>query len=98
MAKKVRKPRSKSPRTYGRATQPTAPVSPQEKQVPDASTAPSSAARPVQRSNEKSTGSVRSGKVDFASEYAYVLTDLRRIFILAGVMLVVLIALNFIVQ
>ncbi|MCB8943952.1 MAG: hypothetical protein H6658_09370 [Ardenticatenaceae bacterium] len=35
---------------------------------------------------------------DFQVEYAYVLKDLRRVFILAGVMFILLIALNLVLQ
>jgi len=90
MAKKVRKPRSKSPRTYGGARSTAqAPATPaSSKATPTASSKPAAKA-----------AAPKSGQpVDFAGEYAYVIKDLRRLFILAGVMLLLLIALNFIVQ
>ncbi len=40
----------------------------------------------------------RSGSSSFSQEYAYVLKDLRRVFILAGFMFVLLIFLNIILQ
>ncbi len=40
----------------------------------------------------------RNGNSTFSQEYAYVLKDLRRVFILAGFMFVLLIFLNIILQ
>jgi hypothetical protein len=46
----------------------------------------------------KATESKQEGHSAFAQEYAYVLKDLRRVFILAGVMFVLLIVLNIVLQ
>lgn len=46
----------------------------------------------------KAAESKRDGNSAFAQEYAYVLKDLRRVFILAGVMFVLLILLNIFLQ
>lgn len=40
----------------------------------------------------------RDGNANFAQEYAYVLKDLRRVFVLAAVMFVLLIVLNIVLQ
>lgn len=83
----------------------TGPIAPAE-EAATAPTATSAAARPVTRPLASSTrASARSsasavpaaGPVDFRKEYAYVLKDLRSMGIVAAIMLVLLVALNFII-
>lgn len=97
MAKKVRKPRSSSPRTYGQAGTASRPAS---APVQAEAAQPQPAARPasIRKPQQAAAPTPRSGRVDFATEYRYVAGDLRRMFVLAGVMLVLLVALNFILQ
>lgn len=97
MAKKVRKPRSSSPRTYG---QPGATSKPAPAPVPANAVEPkpSPQAAPAGKPDRTTPQGTKAGRVDFAAEYRYVAGDLRRMFVLAGVMLVLLIALNFILQ
>ncbi len=90
MAKKVRKPRSRKPRSYAQAGNQPRPSTPAQPQSPGRR---SSAAKSKPKAKAKA-----AEPVDFAGEYTYVVTDLRRIFTLAAVMFVVLIALNFIMQ
>ena len=61
----------------------------------------------VRRTRKPSSGVATSKKFveppqkvvkDFQVEYAYVLKDLRRVFILAGIMFVLLIAINLVLQ
>ena len=61
---------------------------------------PKSAVSPTirQRSNEKFAEPPKKQVEDFQVEYAYVLKDLRRVFVLAGIMFVLLIALNLVLQ
>lgn len=86
MAKKVRKPRSANPRTYGQAG--GQPVSPVVKATP--------ATRPVSRPSTAAQPSVvRPVKhVDLRAEYPYVGPDLRRLLLIAAAMFAVLILLN----
>jgi len=51
-----------------------------------------------ERSSSKFVEPPKKQTEDFQVEYAYVLKDLRLVFILAGVMFVLLIALNLILQ
>ena len=86
MAKKVRKPRSASPRTYGQAgvqsTSSTPKATPAARPVSRPSTAAQQiAARPVKN-------------VDLRAEYPYVGPDLRRLLLTAAAMFAVLILLN----
>ncbi|MEA3338101.1 MAG: hypothetical protein U9R25_19610 [Chloroflexota bacterium] len=83
MAKKVRKRRSQKGKTNAQAA--AAPASTTLAAPATGTTAPAG------------TGG-SSGQVDLAAEYHYVAVDLRRLFIVAGVMLIILIALNFIIQ
>ena len=53
---------------------------------------------PGMPSNEKFVEPPKKQVEDFQVEYAYVLKDLRRVFILAGIMFVLLIALNLVLQ
>ncbi|MCX7851264.1 MAG: hypothetical protein N2383_00635 [Caldilineales bacterium] len=49
----------------------------------------------LRKSQVAASGAV-GGAVDFASEYRYVIRDLRNMFIVAGAMLVLLLVLNFV--
>lgn len=44
------------------------------------------------------TDKKRDGNANFSQEYAYVLKDLRRVFVLAAVMFVLLVVLNIVLQ
>lgn len=93
MAKKVRKPRSQSPRTYAQMNpevQAGAVSSPATGQPPGDSASPGITAS--KKSMATSTG--KAATVNWAKEYRYVYGDLRRTFILAVALLLVLIALN----
>lgn len=79
MAKKVRKPRSASPRTYGQAGPQPAPTT-----APAAQTIPAPA-QPVARSAKV---------VDLRAEYPYVGKDLAKLGLTALAMFAVLILLN----
>lgn len=89
MAKKVCKPRASSPRTYS--------------QTPSTPTAPAGSAPTTTKAVSASKSAVGSQAasgpktVDLAAEYAVVGGDLRRLFITAGIMFGVLIALNVII-
>ncbi len=96
MAKKVRKPRSESPRTYA-----------QLKDTPPSATpaANSSAPKPANKpkasapsASRQAAPVVKATAVDWEAEYGYVFKDLRRTFILAATLLVLLIVLNFVLQ
>lgn len=87
MAKKVRKPRSASPRTYGQADlQPVLPASPV---VAAPQPAPKPAAPAVSPPAQRS-----SKVVDLRAEYPYVSKDLTRLGITAAAMFAVLVVLN----
>lgn len=91
MTKKRRRSRSASPNRYGRSKGPqqSAPSSPSLRQdEPDDDGAEVAGLSSRQLSK----------KVDFAEEYRYVYQDLRRIAILAGTILVVLVVLSFVVS
>ncbi len=92
MAKKVRKPRSASPRTYGQA----GPQPPQA--APSASVA--SAPAPVQKpAAAAAPATPRSAKkVDLRAEYPYVGKDLRNLGLTAAAMFAVLIVLNLVLN
>lgn len=98
MAKKVRKPRSQSPRTYsqanlsGAAPSSSAAGQPTPKAEKRPATAPTTARRPA------ATPAPAVTAVDWQREYGYVFKDLRRTFILAAALLVLLIATNFALQ
>ena len=85
MAKKVRRrPRQASPARY------TAP-----KASPSAQAVTTAVASPP-RAREGASEAVKA--VNFAEEYRYVYEDLRRVAILAGTILLILIALSFIIR
>ncbi|MGQ9586082.1 MAG: hypothetical protein ACUVXG_11855 [Anaerolineae bacterium] len=84
MAKKTRRARRRSAaQTPSRATTARRPVAPQ-------------AAEPAAPLASVATASKEG--VDFRAEYAYVLTDLKRIAIIAVTMLVVLVALSYLIR
>jgi len=87
MTKKVRKPRSQSPRTYAQIN-PAAPASTATPQAGSTASAIPAGKKGVP------TAATGSTSVDWAQEYHYVYQDLRRTFILAGLLLVLLIGLN----
>ena len=92
MAKKVRKPRSTSPRTYGQS-------GPQPAQsVPPSQAAPEQ--RPAYRAaSAPASAPGRSVKeVDLRAEYPYVGKDLRRLGITAAAMFAVLVVLNLVLN
>ena len=89
MAKKARRRRSASPRTYAQAGKQTSQPQP---------TAEAVSAQPSPATGKKDSAVKASSKVDLAAEYTYVGLDLRRLFLVAGAMLVVLIVLNFLIQ
>lgn len=90
MAKKVRRSRSQSPRTYAQAGKSSTTTA----GAPTAQTKP-----PASRPTAGTKASAAPAKtVDLKAEYTYVSKDLRRLFITAAVLLLVLVALNFIVQ
>lgn len=100
MAKKVRKPRARRPRTYSKSARRRS--RPSQATV-ERDTQAAVATPQTRRARGKATSLEqrpvrKAGPVDFASEYHYVVSDLRRMFTLAGIMVVVLIVLNFIVQ
>lgn len=86
MAKKVRKPRAASPRSYSQ----TGPTS-----IPNQ---PSAGPAPVAKATAAAAKPAMSSKlgqpVDLRSEYVYVGKDLKRLFAVAGVMLVLLVVVN----
>lgn len=93
MAKKVRKPRSASPRTYGQsgaqppAATPVTPAQPAARPVakPAAGPAAPPAARP-------------SKQVDLRAEYPFVGSDLKRLGLTAAAMFAVLVVLNLVLN
>lgn len=89
MAKKVRKPRSANPRTFGQSgPQPVEPALP-------VSAAPS--AQPVEK--PAAVAAPKSSKqVDLRAEYPYVSKDLRNLGITAAAMFAVLIVLNLVLN
>ncbi|HSN75381.1 MAG TPA: hypothetical protein VL334_09900 [Anaerolineae bacterium] len=92
MAKKVRKPRSTSPRTYGQS-------GPQPAQsVPPTQTAPQQ--RPTSRATSAPTpATARSAKkVDLEAEYPFVGKDLRRLGFTTAAMFAVLVVLNLVLN
>ncbi len=93
MAKKVRKPRSASPRTYSQAGPQMADrVPPAQSVVAPASPRPTSGAakaEPAARS---------SRKVDLPAEYPYVAKDLKRLGLTAAAMFGVLVVLNLVLN
>lgn len=97
MAKKVRKPRSQKPRTYSQ-TGKTAPVA----GTASAAQAPTGSAQtgqaPARKPKAQPAASSKVTEADLREEYKYVVQDLRRLFVTASILLVVLVALNFIVQ
>ena len=91
MAKKVRKPRSQSPRTYAQVN-PAAPATPAAPRQP--AHTQTAAASPGAARKAVPVASTRAASVNWEEEYHYVYADLRRTFILAGALLLLLIALN----
>ena len=90
MAKKVRKPRSASPRTYGQSgPQPAAPVPAEPAPRPVTKPVAATAAPPVPRSSKQ---------VDLRAEYPYVGPDLKRLGATAAVMFAVLVVLNLVLN
>ena len=90
MAKKRKRSRSASPSRYG-------------SQRGQLQTTPSSSPQPDESAEEIVKGDTppsrqQTKKVNFADEYRYVYQDLRRIAILAGTILAVLIVLSFVVS
>lgn len=83
MAKKTRRTHKRT--APARTTRPQA-----APQVRGEARAPARAAAPAQPAGP--------ARVDFAEEYAYVLSDLKRIAIIAVAMLVVLVALSFVIR
>lgn len=93
MAKKVRKPRSQSPRTYAQAS----PAAPTSAAAPGKSGQSQAQSTTVSTSATKKATPVSTTKgaaVNWEAEYHYVYQDLRRTFILAGALLLLLIAVN----
>ncbi len=70
----------------------------QRRQVPQATfdrpVKPAAAAAPAQKEAPAATGYKRGQAVDFKQEYHYVLKDLRRLGVIAVVMLVVLVGVS----
>ena len=92
MAKKVRKPRSSSPRTYGQSgPQPAQSVPPMQA---------STEARPAYKSVSTSTTAAPklSKEVDLRAEYPFVGKDLRTLGLTAAAMFAVLIVLNLVLN
>jgi hypothetical protein len=92
MAKKVRKPRSANPRTFGQSGPQPA------KTVPPAQPAPASEPRPVYKpASAPAAPAPRSAKqVDLRADYPFVGKDLRRLGLTAAAMFAVLVVLNLI--
>lgn len=89
MAKKVRKPRSASPRTYSQS----GPQPDQPQPSVEAVAAPRPAARPAGAAPAQPVP--RSAKrVDLQAEYPFVAKDLRRLLFTAAAMFGVLVVLN----
>ncbi len=92
MAKKVRKPRSSSPRTYGQSgPQPSQSVPPMQAA---AETRP--AYRPA--STPVATAPKPTKKVDLRAEYPFVGKDLRKLGLTAAAMFAVLVVLNLVLN
>jgi hypothetical protein len=90
MAKKVRKPRSSNPRTYGQS-------GPQPAQsVPPSQTVPQPAYKPAYAPAPAAPRSVK--KVDLQAEYPFVGKDLKRLGVTAAAMFAVLIVLNLVLN
>ncbi len=87
MAKKTRRPRSASPNRYS---------VPRPSVSPGGSTSVTTTAAPIGRPRGGVAEPAR--KVDFAEEYRYVYQDLRRVAILAGTILFILVVLSFIIK
>jgi len=85
MAKKSRRSRRRSTTKKSRRTT-------QAKAASKAQPAEISVAPPTTARTRKAKG------VDFATEYAYVVSDLKRIAIIAAAMLAVLVGLSFVIQ
>ncbi|MCS6844514.1 MAG: hypothetical protein NZ528_09410 [Caldilineales bacterium] len=97
MAKKVRKPRSQSPRTYAQANLSGGPAVGQP--TPKAEKRPAPAPAPAaRRPATASAPAPAPAAVDWQAEYGYVFKDLRRTFILAVALLALLVAANFALQ
>lgn len=95
MAKKVRKPRSANPRTYGQAGPQPADAVPPAKSV----AAPQPTPRPVPAAMAAEVPSQRSSKkVDLRAEYPYVGKDLKRLGFTAAAMFAVLVVLNLVLN
>lgn len=87
MAKKVRKPRASSPRTYSQ--------SPSAAAAPAAAPVSSSATKsPGGKSSNGSQAALAAKNVELSVEYAVVGSELRRLLITAAVMFAVLIVIN----
>lgn len=99
MAKKVRKPRSQSPRTYSQANlSGTMPAATPAGQGPSRSEK-GVAAAPTPAARRPAAAPIPAATaVDWQREYGYVFKDLRRTFILAAALLALLIAANFALQ
>jgi hypothetical protein len=93
MAKKVRKPRSESPRTYAQSKTPTAPAAPSSQQASSVKAATS-----ARQGKAAAAPAAKAAAVDWQQEYSYVFKDLRRTFTLAAGLLILLIVLNFVLQ
>lgn len=91
MAKKVRKPRSQSPRTFAQSGKQPAPA-------PAPAAAPQPAVKSAPAPAKPAPARQTKDAVDLAAEYKYVIRDLRRTLIVATGMLALLVVLNFIVQ
>jgi hypothetical protein len=92
MAKKVRKPRSASPRTYSQAGPQPAQTAPPTFDAP----APAPALKPVAAAAPAAPRSAK--KVDLRAEYPFVGKDLRNLGITAAAMFAVLIVLNLVLN
>lgn len=93
MAKKVRKPRSESPRTYAQSKAPTTSAAPTAQSAPVKKTTP-----PARQGKAAAAPAAKAAAVDWEQEYGYVFKDLRRTFTLAAGLLILLIVLNFVLQ
>ena len=87
MAKKIRRPRSASPERYSTSRPAPAPA---DGTIATAVTA--SAMR------SRGSGAEPAKKINFAEEYHYVYQDLRRVAILAGTILIILVALGLVIK
>ncbi|MFZ2361831.1 MAG: hypothetical protein WA040_21020 [Anaerolineae bacterium] len=95
MAKKVRKPRSSSPRTYGQSgPQPSQSVPPMQ-----ASAEARPAYKPASTSSTPPSVASKSAKqVDLRAEYPFVGKDLRSLGLTAAAMFAVLVVLNLVLN